>query len=73
MLARPDGCIVRQRAESHINIGAVADDGVEKGAAFCAARIVGQLFPEDEQLITPIRHRELVSSDAGKRLEFVPV
>jgi len=66
---RPNGGLLQHRAECDVHEPTLAHHGVQQGAALRAMHVVVDFVSEDEYVIKPIRNVELLSLDAGKRLE----
>jgi hypothetical protein len=64
-----DGGLITESAERHMNVPALANQGVQEGAALGASGVMGEFLPEDEQVSGPVHELELLPLDAGEWFE----
>jgi hypothetical protein len=64
-----DGGLITESAERHMNVLALANQGVEEGATLGAPGVMCEFFPENEQVSGPVHQLELLPLDAGEWFE----
>jgi hypothetical protein len=69
VLCRTDAGDIDQRSHRDVHERTVPHDGEEEGAAGAAPCVVEVFVSEDGDVVQPLRDRELLPLDAGKRLE----
>src|SRR5262245_21048811 len=69
VLVGPNRRCVDHGSKGHMNIGAVADDGIEQRTAGRAVSVMGVGLADDQELIAPLDHLQLRPLDAGEGLK----